>query len=134
MIFIDANIFMYAAGRESQWREPCQNFLRKISQGRSRQHHCTNTEVLQEIRHRYTALNLKNVGQQIFDSILTIGIVILPITLKDMRTARALFEEHGKLSVRDAVHLGMMQEHGLTTVVSYDRDLSVVPWIERKEP
>ncbi|HZF10706.1 MAG TPA: hypothetical protein VFE33_18110 [Thermoanaerobaculia bacterium] len=33
MILIDANIFMYAAGRESPQRLPCQRFLEKIVAG-----------------------------------------------------------------------------------------------------
>ena len=133
MILIDANIFMYAAGRESSQREPCQRFLDRIVEGVGPAA-CTDAEVLQEILHRYRSLRVPEVGFQIFDAVTHLGIPILAVTDRAMAEARRLLAEHPHLSTRDGVHLGVMWEHGLEEVLSYDSDFSQVPWVKRVQP
>jgi predicted nucleic acid-binding protein len=132
MIFVDSNVFMYAAGAESKWRLPCQAFLSDIvSHARTRA--CTNAEVLQEILHRYTHLRMREKAIQIFDSIVALGIPIHPIRTEDLVCARMLFEEHPGLSSRDAVHLGVMQNHGISKIATYDQDFKQILWVETLE-
>jgi len=133
VILIDANIFMYAAGRESSQREPCQRFLDRIVEGVGPAA-CTDAEVLQEILHRYRSLRVPEVGFQIFDAVTHLGIPILAVTDRAMAEARRLLAEHPHLSTRDGVHLGVMWEHGLEEVLSYDSDFSQVPWVKRVQP
>ena len=132
MILIDANIFMYAAGRESPQRLPCQRFLDRIVAGRGPAT-CTNTEILQEILHRYRSLKTPEIGFQIFDAVTHLGIPILPVTDRAMAEARRLLEAYPSLSTRDGVHAGVMREHGIEEVLSYDRGFSDVPWVKRLE-
>lgn len=49
------------------------------------------------------------------------------------REARTLLEQHPDLSTRDGVHLGVMREHAIEEVLSYDRGFSEVPWVKRLE-
>jgi predicted nucleic acid-binding protein len=133
VILIDANIFMYAAGKESPQRAPCQRFLEQIVAG-ERPAACTDAEVLQEILHRYRALKVPETGFQVFDAVTHLGIPILAVTDRAMAEARRLLEEHPGLSTRDGVHLGVMREHGVEEVLSYDGDLSLVSWARRLEP
>jgi predicted nucleic acid-binding protein len=130
VILIDANIFMYAAGRESPQRLPCQRFLDRIVAGEGPAT-CTNTEVLQEILHRYRALQVPDVGFQIFDAVSHLGIPILSVTDRAMVEARRLLEAYPSLSTRDGVHLGVMKEYGLEEILSYDGGFSQVPWVKR---
>ncbi len=132
MILIDANIFMYAAGRESPQRLPCQRFLERIVSGRGPAA-CTNTEILQEILHRYRRLKTPEVGFQLFDAVTHLGIPILPVTDRAMAEARRLLEGYPSLSTRDGVHVGVMWEHGIEEVLSYDGGFSDVPWVKRLE-
>jgi len=83
VILIDANIFMYAAGRESPQRLPCQRFLERLVAGGGPEA-CTDAEVLQEI-------------------------------------------------LRDCVHIGVMWEHEIEEVLSYDRGFSEISWLKRLE-
>ena len=132
MILIDANIFMYAAGRESTQRLPCQRFLeRTVAAGGAAA--CTNAEVLQEILHRYRSLKVPQTGFQLFDAVVHLGIPILAVTDRSIREARILLESYPSLSTRDGIHLGVMREHGIEEVLSYDRGLSQVPWVKRLE-
>lgn len=132
MILIDTNVFMYAAGKESPQRLPCQRFLERIIAGGGPLA-CTDTEVLQEILHRYRTLKIPEVGFQLFDAVTHLGIPILAVTDRAMVAARGLLEEHPALSTRDCVHLGVMQEHGIEEVLSYDSGFSAVSWVKRLE-
>lgn len=132
MILIDANIFMYAAGRESPQRLPCQRLLERIVSGAGPAA-CTDTEVLQEILHRYRSLKVPQIGFQIFDAVGQLGLPILPVTDRSMEEARMLLEAHPSLSTRDCVHLGVMREHGIEEVLSYDRGFSEISWAKRLE-
>lgn len=128
MIFIDANIFMYAAGNESPQKAPCQKFLKEVVLSGKKA--CTNAEVLQEILHRYIAIDARKVGFAIFDQILSLSIPILAIEAKDLERARLILEEHPKISSRDAVHLGVMQSHGISRIATYDKGFKKVDWVE----
>jgi len=132
VILIDANIFMYAAGRESPQRLPCQRLLERIVEGGGPAA-CTDTEVLQEILHRYRSLKLPEVAFRLFDAVTHLGIPILPVTDRAMADARRLLEDHPNLSTRDAVHLGVMREHGIEEVLSYHGGFSEVSWVKRLE-
>jgi predicted nucleic acid-binding protein len=132
VILIDANIFMYAAGRESPQRLPCQRFLEKTVAGEGPAA-CTDAEVLQEILHRYRSLQVPRIGFQLFDAVIQLGIPILAVTDRALQMARTLLEDHPHLSTRDGVHLGVMREHGIEEVLSYDRGLSQVSWVKRLE-
>jgi predicted nucleic acid-binding protein len=133
VIFIDANIFMYAAGRESPQLLPCQRFLERIVTGGGPAT-CTNAEVLQEILHRYRTLRVPEVGFRLFDAVTHLGVPILPVTDRAMAEARRILEAHPTLSTRDGVHLGVMREHGIEEVLSYDGNFSEVSWVKRLEP
>lgn len=135
MILIDANIFMYAAGRESLQSEPCKRYLKRLAEAaKPTPAACTDTEVLQEILHRYRSLKLLEIGFQVFDAAANLGIPVLPVTSQAMAEARRLLEQHPTLATRDAVHLGVMREHGIEQVLTYDRGFSQVPWVQRREP
>jgi uncharacterized protein len=133
LILIDANIFMYAAGKESPQREPCQRFLEDLVTGRGPSA-CTNAEVLQEILHRYRTLKVPEIGFRMVDAILHLGIPVLGITDRSMAEACRLLAEYPGLSTRDGVHLGVMREQGIETILSYDRGFSAVSWVRRLEP
>jgi predicted nucleic acid-binding protein len=132
VILIDTNIFMYAAGKESPQKLPCQRFLERIIDGEGPAA-CTDTEVLQEILHRYRSLKTPEIGFQVFDAVTHLGIPILAVTDRAMTEARRLLEDYPTLSTRDGVHLGVMREHGIEEVLSYDGGFSDVSWAKRLE-
>lgn len=133
MILIDANVFMYAAGRESPQRTPCQAYLRRLVEPGSPAV-CTDAEVLQEVLHRYKAVGVPEVGFGIVDAITRLPIPVLPIAEAEVVAGRRLMERFGDLSARDAIHLGVMQHHGIEHILSYDRGFDRVGWAARMEP
>ncbi|MFQ6094256.1 MAG: type II toxin-antitoxin system VapC family toxin [bacterium] len=55
MILVDSNVIMYAAGVEHPRKAACVEFLQGVAEGRIEA--AVDAEVLQEILHRYRALN-----------------------------------------------------------------------------
>ena len=66
IVFIDSNIPMYVAGRPHPHREPSRGFLAAVQ--RNEIEACTSTEVLQEILHRYVAVDRRDAIQPAFDA------------------------------------------------------------------
>jgi predicted nucleic acid-binding protein len=130
VIFIDANIFMYAAGKDCPQKRPSQKFLSHILAEGSKEKACTNAEVLQEILHRYTSIGAAELGFQIFDLVLSLGLQVLPIEVSDIIRAKAILEEDVPLSSRDAVHLGVMHNHGISKVATFDKGFLKIPWVK----
>ena len=53
-VFIDANVPIYAAGGDHPLKEPCARILRSVAE--DPKPFLTDSEVLQELLHRYLAL------------------------------------------------------------------------------
>lgn len=134
MILIDTNVFLYAAGKPSPQREPCRRFLDQVVQGDPDLDARTDAEVLQEILHRYRTTREAGKGTALFDAVLDLGIPVLSVTEAGLRHARRLVEQSAHLSTRDAVHVGVMVEHGISRVLSYDRGFDGLAGIERVQP
>ena len=60
-----------------------------------------------------------------------LGLSILAVTERSLLEARRILEDHPRLSTGDGIHLGVMREHGIEEVLSYDRGLSQVSWVKR---
>jgi uncharacterized protein len=132
VILIDANVFMYAAGRESPQQQPCRRFLERAVSGEGPDA-CTDCEVLQEILHRYRALGEQEVAFRVFDAVTHLGLPILDVTERALLEARRILEDYPHLSTRDGIHLGVMRENAIEEVLSYDRGFSQVAWVRRRE-
>lgn len=129
---IDANIFMYAAGAPHPHKGPCIDFLRRIA--RKAVDGVADAETLQEILHRYRALNRWVLGRDVHDSAVATVSSILPITREDLDGARSLLDRHASLKAREALHAAVAIRHGIPTIYSYDTDFDVIEGIDRREP
>ena len=67
IVFIDANIPMYLVGANDRYRADARRLVERAVEARERL--VTNAEVLQEILHRYTAINQREAIQPAFDAI-----------------------------------------------------------------
>ena len=119
MYFIDANIIIYAAGKPSRYKSPCELILAGVQE---KLLSCvTSTEVLQEILHYYIALKRKAIGISIMEGVLP-WMVVLPITKKEIEQTVILHERYPQLSSRDAIHVATMMNHSIKDLISVDRD------------
>ena len=91
----------------------------------------TDTEVLQEILHRYVAIDRRDGIQPAFDALLGIVDEVFPIDLAALDRAKAIVLGNRRLSARDALHVAVMERHGVHRIMSFDRGFDGVPGIER---
>lgn len=96
-----------------------------------RQRLVTDAEVLQEIIHRYAALDRRQYIQLGFDALLNIVDEVLPVDMAVVERAKQIVLGYRRLSARDAVHLAVMQRHGVERILSFDSGLDGFPGITR---
>jgi predicted nucleic acid-binding protein len=132
LILVDANIFMYAVGAEHPHKLPSLRFLEKVA--RDEIEAAVDAEVLQEILHRYRALQRWPEGGRAYDLARRVVPVVIPITTEIMDRARVLLDRYQGLSARDALHASVVQHHDLKAICSYDGDFDEIEGVERMEP
>lgn len=128
MIFVDSNIPMYIVGAAHPNKELARHLLeRAIVDG---ERLVTDAEVLQEILHRYVAINRRDAIGPAFDAILGVVDAVLPVERSDVERARNLLATPN-LQARDAIHVAIMQRHDVDRVLSFDRAFDDVPGLTR---
>lgn len=132
MVLVDANVLMYAAGAGHPHKEASTALLERVASGE--EDGVTDAEILQEILHRYRALDRWEEGRRVFDLARAIFPVVLPVTAEVMDRARLLLDTYPHLMARDAVHAAVVLEHGLDGICTWDRDFDPVAGINRLEP
>jgi len=131
-VFLDTNIFLYAAGRPHPERDACARLLRRVADGSLEA--TVNTEVVHEILYVLTRRGRRKDALALARHVEALFPDLLPVTRDDMREALQLLEDHPGLSVRDAVHAATMLRNGLRTVASVDSDFDQIPEIRRIAP
>ena len=129
MILIDSNVPMYLVGAAHPHKVDARRLLERLVADNRRL--VTDAEVLQEILHRYVAIDRRDAIQPCFDALLAIVDEVLPVTQGTMSSAREIVLGHPDLTARDAVHLGIMRDHGIEQVLSFDRHFDGLPGITR---
>ena len=132
MILVDSNVLMYAAGADHPNRAPSLQFLESVASGTLNA--ALDAEVLQEILHRYRALDRWSDGRKVYDQARRIFTVVLPVTSDVLEVTRRLLDELPSLSARDALHASVVEHYELTGICSFDRDFDAVPGLNRIEP
>lgn len=132
MILVDANVLMYAAGAESPQKEASARFLDRV--GRGEVDAVVDAEVLQEVLHRYRALDRWEDGRRVYDLARVLFPVVLPTTVEVLDRARELLDGYPHLMARDALHAAVVLVDELDAICSYDRDFDPVRRVRRVEP
>ena len=129
MILIDSNVPMYLVGSPHPHKIDAQRLLEeRVSDG---ERLVTDAEVLQEILHRYVAIDRRDAIQAAFDALLGVVDEVFPVDVEAVQEAKAIVYGHPDLSARDAVHLAAMRRHGVTRILSFDRGFDEYPGVVR---
>lgn len=155
IVFLDANVFVYAYAGDPSFGSACTDLLERIElrqlQG------VISTQVFSDVSHRLMTLvacqtfgwNYTGIGRRLrshpgeiqklfqfresLDDIVTIGVRIVPVSAQDVLAAGNLCQKHGLLS-GDALIVAIMQANSLTNLTSNDADFDRVPGITRFSP
>src|SRR5215467_6929781 len=102
---------MYLIGSPHPHKTDAQRLLEKLLSERQRL--VTDAEVLQEILHRYVAIERRDAIQPAFDALLGVVDEVLPVDHSIVERAKGIVLGHRHLSARDAVHLAVMEHHSI---------------------
>jgi uncharacterized protein len=118
VIFVDSSIAMYLVGADHPHKRAAR--LRLEQAVIENEPLATDAAVLQELLHRYTAIDRRDAIGPAWAAIVGVVDVIHPIELEDVTRARRLVGATPTLSARDAVHLAVMQRRGISRILTFD--------------
>ena len=128
MIFVDSNIPMYLVGAEHPNKAAARALLeRAITDGEIL---VTDAEVLQEILHRYVAIDRRDAIVPASDALLGVVDEVFPVERGDVERARRLVLST-PMSARDAVHLAIMRRRRVDRIMTFDRAFDAIAGITR---
>ena len=120
---------MYLVGTPGSHKTDAQRLLERLVSQRQRL--VTDAEVLQEILHRYVAINRRHDIQPAFDALLNVVDEILPVDRTAVERAKQIVLSYQRLSARDAVHLAVMEQHGIDRILTFDAGFDGFPGVTR---
>ncbi len=82
----------------------------------------TDAEVLQEILYRYTAIGRREAIAPALQVTLDVVDEVFPIEKGAVLRAGEIAQNPALFSARDAVHIAVMERHGIRSILSFDRD------------
>ncbi len=123
---------MYVIGAEHPHKHDALLILDRVI--RERRKLVTDAEVLQEILHRYTAIDRREAIQPAFDCLLGLVDEVYPVTVQHTEAAKNILLGRNQIQARDAIHIAIMQSYGLRQLLSFDRGFDTVQGLERIMP
>ena len=129
MILIDSNVPMYLVGASHPHKADALRLLERAADDRLRL--VTDAEVLQEILHRYVAIDRRDAIQPAFDALLGLADEVFPVEAATVERAKSIVLAYSRLSARDAIHVAIMQQHGVSVIMSFDAAFDLVPGLTR---
>ena len=129
MIFVDSNVPMYLVGAAHPHKQDARQLLETAVAAGERL--VTSAEVLQEILHRYVAIDRRDAIQPAFDALLGVVDEVISIELADVERARSLVLGITNLSARDALHAAVMVREEIDRIMTFDAAFDTIPGISR---
>ena len=128
MIFVDSNFPIYLVGAEHPNKAAARSLLeRAITDGKLL---VTDAGVLQEILHRYVAIDRRDAIEPATAALLGVVDEVFPVERADVERARQIVLGT-RLSARDAVHLAIMRRRGVERILTFDRAFDEIDGISR---
>ena len=128
MILVDVNVPMYLVGADDDLKRRARAIAERAIEARERL--VTDAEVFQEILHRYVAIRRPDAIEPCTSALLALVDEVFPIELEDVRRASSLVRA-SPLAARDALHVAIMQRHGIDRIMSFDRAFDGIPGLTR---
>ena len=120
---------MYLVGAPHRHKTDAQILLeRSIAAGRRL---VTDAEVLQEILHRYAAINRHDAIEPALSALLGVVDEVYPVEKDDVLRASGILRGAAALSARDALHVTIMERHSVSSIMTFDASFDRWPGINR---
>ena len=119
-LYLDTNIFLYAADRKSPYFRACTKFL-KYSLDKDIPL-LTSVETVQELIHYTKNTHQLSKGLKIAKNLIKVVAQLLPLTEKTIEIYLKMVKKHPESSSRDLIHLATCLENGLEKIITFDKD------------
>ena len=129
MTFVDSNIPMYVVGAAHPHKTDAQVLLERLIAAGDRL--VTDAEVLQEILHRYAAINKREAIEPAIEMIMGVVDDVFAIEKRDALRAAEIVKNRSLLSARDAIHVAIMERYRISSILSFDSDFDRWPGLKR---
>jgi predicted nucleic acid-binding protein len=120
---------MYVIGAPHPRKAEAQILLERLIAAGSRL--VTDVEVLQEILHRYAAIDRRDAIPQAIQLVLDLTDGVFAIEEADVLRAAEIVQNPARLTARDALHISVMERRGIKSILSFDADFDRWPGLER---
>jgi predicted nucleic acid-binding protein len=120
---------MYLVGAPHAHKSDARRLLEKVVS--ERQSLVTDAEVLQEILRRYVAIDRRDAIQPAFDALIGIVDQVLAVDRSTAERAKQIVLGYRQLSARDAIHIAVMEHHGIEQIMTFDSGFDGFPGIRR---
>jgi len=120
---------MYLVGAPHRHKSDTRRLLEKAVSERQRL--VTDAEVLQEILHRCVAIDRRDAIQPGFDALIGIVDQVLAVDRPIAERAKQIVLGYRQLSAREAVHIAVMEHHGIEQIMTFDSGFDGFPGITR---
>jgi len=129
VVFLDTNVFLYAAGLEHPLRSPARRVVRLLEEGALAAN--TSVEVVQELVFVLWRRGARREGIELAKRLVRLFPAMLSCTREELGAALAILDRNPRLTPRDALHVATMRNHGIETIVSADRHFDELSGIRR---
>jgi uncharacterized protein len=129
MIFVDSNVPMYLVGSPHPNKVTSEQTVAALIARQEKL--VSDAEVLQEILHRYAAIDRLDAIQPAFDAMLGLVDELFPIELENVERAKTILLGKYQLSARDAIHLAVMEQRAVQRILSFDQGFDRYPNVRR---
>ena len=132
MIVLDTTVLVYAVGDDADLREPCQQIVRAIAEGKVSA--TTTVEVIQEFAHVRGRRRSRDDAAEIAARYAVLLAPLLRPEAADVVAGLSLWREHAPLGCFDAVLAATARRTGASALVSADAGVRDIPGIQHVDP
>jgi predicted nucleic acid-binding protein len=129
LTFIDSNIPMYLLGSDHPHKADARILIERLIAAGQRL--VTDAEVMQEIIHRYVAIRKREIIAPAFRLMLDLVDEVFPVEQSNVIRASQIAGMPAQVSARDAVHIAVMEQRGVTSILTFDKDFDRWPGLRR---
>jgi uncharacterized protein len=120
---------MYLIGASHPHKTDAQVLVERLAAAGERL--VTDAEVLQEILHRYSAIDRRKAIEPALKLTLDLVDEVFPIERVDVLRASEIVQSRRILSARDSLHIAIMERHKIRSILSFDTDFDSWPGLNR---
>ena len=129
---LDTNVFVYAMGGPSPYREPCRRIMELLATGEIEGE--VSVDLLQELLHQRARRTGDRGAAVAATEHVSYLVVSHDVTASELTRALVLFRRHEQLGARDAMFAAIALNRGLSAIVTADRGFDGIAGLRRVDP